>query len=233
MKVRQRSTRVLGGVYAVDNLAAALVRRAWLHPGESIITRDGVWIGQQWLRVSRDRDTHAGVIEREHDMRGLRTEVSQAGLAVRELEGALSDTRSRASGLEAQRDALQADVNRLHVEHSGLNAQLDASRERASETASRVEALVEEHATLDAQVQSAEEDLLSAQQRLEQALASLRVLEERGPTLENERERLRTDLSTARAQTEQDRSSGTRCGNPARIAPCSPERDLGGAGTDA
>ena len=37
--------------------------------GESIITRDGVWIGQQWLRVSRDRDAHAGVIEREQEMR--------------------------------------------------------------------------------------------------------------------------------------------------------------------
>jgi chromosome segregation protein len=197
---------LLGQVYAVDNLAAALVRRAWLRAGESIITRDGVWIGQQWLRVSRDRDTRAGVIEREHDMRALRTEVSQAEQAVRDLEGTLTNTRARAAGLETQRDALQADVNRRHAEHSGLSAQLDASRERASETASRVEVLVEENAILDGQVQVAEQDLQSARTRLEQAVATMRVLEGQRPALEAERERLRAELSAARARSETDRS---------------------------
>ena len=39
---------------------------------ESVITRDGIWIGRDWLRVSRDQDVHAGVIGREQEMRGLR-----------------------------------------------------------------------------------------------------------------------------------------------------------------
>ena len=34
-------------------------------PGQSVITRDGIWIGPDWLRVSRDKDAHEGVIERE------------------------------------------------------------------------------------------------------------------------------------------------------------------------
>ncbi len=153
---------LLDKVYAVDNLAAALVRRAWLHPGESIITRDGIWIGQQWLRVSRDRDAHAGVIEREQDMRGLRSEVSEAEQAVRDLEATIAEARARASTLEARRDQLQADVNRRHTEHSGLSAQLEASKERASETASRVDVLDAEHAALGAQGRGAEEDLASA-----------------------------------------------------------------------
>ena len=53
-------------------VAEALARRAHLRPGESIITRDGVWVGRSWLRVSRDRDEHAGVISREKDLRALR-----------------------------------------------------------------------------------------------------------------------------------------------------------------
>jgi chromosome segregation protein len=198
---------LLGQVYAVDNLAAALVRRAFLHAGESIITRDGIWIGQHWLRVSRDCDAHAGVIEREQDLRALRAEATEAGQSLHQLEGTLTEVRARASGLEATRDALQVDVNRRHAEHSGLSAQLDATRERASETASRVQALIEEHGTLTAQVQNAAQDVQASRNRLEQAVASTQALGDRRPALENERERLRTDLAEARARSEQDRAS--------------------------
>jgi chromosome segregation protein len=197
---------LLGHVYAVDNLAAALVRRAFLHPGESIITRDGIWIGEHWLRVSRDRDTHAGVLEREEEMEGLRTEVAQAEQAVRTLEGSLAQARARATDLEARRENLQADVNRRHAEQSGLSAQLDASRERVSETAARLEGLLKERTTLELQVREAEAGMQAARTRLGQAEAALRVLDERRPDLAAERERLRTDLEQARGQAEQERA---------------------------
>ena len=69
---------LLDGVYAVDSLGDALQLRARLARGESVITRDGVWMGQSWLRVSRDQDVHAGVLARENEMRDLREQVRQA-----------------------------------------------------------------------------------------------------------------------------------------------------------
>ncbi|HZF25604.1 MAG TPA: hypothetical protein VEZ88_05045, partial [Steroidobacteraceae bacterium] len=197
---------LLGHVYAVDNLAAALVRRAFLRTGESIITRDGIWIGEHWLRVSRDRDTHAGVLEREQEMHGLRSEVSQVEQVLRKLESTLAEARALANDLEARREQLQADVNRHHAEHSGLSAQLDASRERATETASRLEGLIKERAALDPQVQDVATGLQAARTRLEQARAALQVLAGKRPGLEAEREQLRTDLDQARTQAEQDRA---------------------------
>ena len=197
---------LLGQVYAVDNLAAALVRRAFLRPGESIITRDGVWIGQQWLRVSRDRDAHAGVIEREQEMRDLRTEVSQAEQQVRERESALARAREDISRLESRRDELQAEVNRRHAEHSGLSAQLDASRDRAGEAAQRLQGLIEERGKLDQQIADAESGLRSSRSRLEQAAVALRALQERRPALENEREQLRAEQGAVRLRAEGDRA---------------------------
>ncbi len=197
---------LIGQVYAVDNLATALVRRAWLRNGESIITRDGVWIGQQWLRVSRDRDAHAGVLEREQEMRSLRAEVAQAEQEVREGESALAHAREDITRLELRRDEVQADVNRRHAEHSGLSAQLDASRDRASDTAVRLEGLIEERAKLDDQLANAESGLQSARLRLEQALSAMRGLQGRRPALESEREQLRADLEAARARSQEDRA---------------------------
>jgi len=36
-----------------QTLPEALDKRRTLLSGESVITRDGVWIGREWLRVSR------------------------------------------------------------------------------------------------------------------------------------------------------------------------------------
>ena len=89
-------------------------------------------------------------------MRGLRSEVSEAEQAVRDLEATIAEARARASTLEARRDQLQTDVNRRHTEHSGLSAQLRPPKERASGTASRVDVLDAEHAALGAQGRGAE-----------------------------------------------------------------------------
>ncbi len=80
------ASSLLGGIFAVESLTDALARRASLAPGESIITRDGVWIGRHWLRVSRDRDTHAGVIAREQEMRELRAAAAAGKDNVERLE---------------------------------------------------------------------------------------------------------------------------------------------------
>ncbi len=52
--------------------------RRQLKPGESVVTRDGIWLGNDWLRVSRDADPHTGVIEREEILREIGAQVERA-----------------------------------------------------------------------------------------------------------------------------------------------------------
>ena len=66
----------LADVITADTLAEALAARSSLPPGKSIMTRRGEWLGRNWLRVSRGEDHHAGVIEREHRLKALRSDFS-------------------------------------------------------------------------------------------------------------------------------------------------------------
>src|SRR5690606_5684620 len=68
----QEISGLLAGVYAAPDLATALAARPRLKPGESMITADGVWVGNGWLRVVRDSDSHAGVLARGEEIRALR-----------------------------------------------------------------------------------------------------------------------------------------------------------------
>ena len=50
---RQSSAELLDGIIAVETLRDAIARRKTLEPGQSVITRDGMWFGRDWVRVSR------------------------------------------------------------------------------------------------------------------------------------------------------------------------------------
>ncbi|HVN34125.1 MAG TPA: chromosome segregation protein SMC, partial [Casimicrobiaceae bacterium] len=198
--------QLLGGVYAVEHLGEALSRRATLKSGESIITRDGVWIGREWLRVSRDQDAHGGVLEREQELRTRREELktAEAALAARERE--LAAARERLAALDAGRNDAQEAANRLHRAHVEVRGQLESAKARADQGRERVARLATEAEELAAEIRSAQDETRAARARLSDALEAMQACEARRPELESERERLREALGAARAGAESERS---------------------------
>jgi chromosome segregation protein len=189
---------LLSSIHAVDSLGEALSRRASLQPGESVITRDGVWIGRDWLRVSRDKDEHAGVIGREGELRKLRDAVREAEAAVANLEQSLEEARAGVKRTEDDRDDLQAEVNRLHRTHLDSKSQLDSLRARAQQTADRLQRLTTESEDLAREISEAEEAVRAARQRLDEAMNAMQALEDRRPALEAERDERRAAVSDGR-----------------------------------
>jgi chromosome segregation protein len=55
---------LLHGVTVCEDLEEAMQSRDSLAPGESIVTRDGVWMGRHWLCV-RPTDENGGVLARQ------------------------------------------------------------------------------------------------------------------------------------------------------------------------
>ena len=196
---------LMNGIIAVDTSQQALARRHSLALGESLITRDGVWIGRDWLRVSRDQDVHAGVISREQEMRTLRQDLEAAQARKDELESQLATTRERVRELEQQRDATQAEVNRLHRQHTDSNAQLNSLRTRADQTAERLGQLTAELDELNADTERLQESLQVARSRLQEGLDEMHAFEEQRHELEGQRENLRQQLSSNRTQAHSDR----------------------------
>ena len=195
---------LLAGVTAVETLGEALSLRAGLRNGESVITRDGVWIGPNWLRVNRDRDERAGVIEREHEIRGLREAVRVAQARVSAAEQGLEDARRLIQQLEESRESLQGTTNESHREHSSARVQLEAYRSRAEQSVQRLERIKAERAEADQAIASDESDIREARQKLEAGLAEMQGLNDRRGPLEEERDQLRRALEEARRKAQAD-----------------------------
>ena len=190
---------VLSSVYTAETLNEALGRRHRLAAGESVVTRDGIWLGSDWLRVSRDAEPHTGVIEREETLREIRTNLSGLAEEVKDLERRLELTRELVRDQEDRRDRFQVDVNRLHREHVDRRAELDSAQARSLDAARRLSQLETGLADVRAELERTERDLRAARGRMETAIDGLAALEPKRVDLEEERDRMRTELGTARS----------------------------------
>jgi chromosome segregation protein len=192
-------TDLLGSVRLAGTLREALVARRGLRPGESIVTRDGEWLGPAWLRVNRGSDAHAGVIEREQRLKGLRQDLDRAVGRVAAAEADLGELRSRLSAAEALRDSTQARIQAAHRAHADVLGQLEATRARSQESVLRRERLDLEAAEVTRERGAGQEAVARARLELERGLGELQSLDGRRASLDAEREERREALAMARS----------------------------------
>jgi chromosome segregation protein len=197
------------GIVATDTLGDALSLRSRLRPGQSVITRDGIWIGPDWLRVSRDKDAHEGVIEREERLRGERGTLAAQQARHRSAEAELEALRGRVRDLEDQLASHQAVVSRSGASHMSLRSQIDSLRARAEQRAQRMQQLTLELSEVQGALEAANAGNRAARGRLEEAVAAMAELEDRRVALEAEREELRAQLATAREQAQVQRTAAS------------------------
>ena len=158
------------GIVAADDLTQALGLRSRLAPGHSVITRDGIWIGHDWLRVSRDQDAHQGVIEREQALRHERAQLDRLQDRQRSLDAALDTLRQQVHAMEDLLADAQSGVASSGDAHLELRAQLDGLRSRTEQRNDRVAALSAQLAELDHELAAAESGARTARERSAEAV---------------------------------------------------------------
>ncbi len=196
---------LLAGVYAAESLAEAVALRDQLAAHESVVTREGIWIGSGWLRVAREQDEKAGVLEREREINLLGGKLNKQQEAVLALEQALEAGRGELQQAEARREELQVEANLAHRQFSDARAQFEARRTRLEQIHNRSAALHKEAEEISAQQDEDNQAAEQARARLHEALVTLDALADEREQRWGERDRLRTLLDEARAEAQRDR----------------------------
>jgi len=189
----------LASVRTAASLAEALRQRGSLASGESFMTRDGEWVGREWLRVGRGPDPRAGVIAREHRLAELKAAAAAAEQRAASAEAALGGARESLAAAEAERDRSQGAIQQGQQHYAELKAALEAGRARAEESNLRAARLEREAAELERERSAAAAALARAQQELSHATATAASLAAQRAALDGVRERQRAALAEARA----------------------------------
>ena len=205
IRAPEHARALVAGVRVAETLAEALAMRASLGPGESVVTRDGLWLGANWLRVQRGAEAHAGVLAREQEIKQLRDAIEQREREIERLAAQLEEGRAALRALEQEREQVQAEVNRAHRELADLNGQLNSRRARLEQLAIRRQRIEEELTELGEQRQREEAGLAEATSRRNRAVTEMESLSGERERLNAQRESLREGLDTARRQANEQR----------------------------
>jgi len=198
---------LLGGVYAVDDLAAALALRPRLAEQASVVTRDGLWLGPDWLRVARDADEHAGVLHREQELKTLAVEIEALQAQVAEGESGLAAGRESLKRLEEEREAVQRELHAASRQQAEVQAQLSGRQARLEQMQKRSQGIAQEIAELEQQLGENEDQTRESRSRLAEAMEAMEILAAQREQLSAERESLRERLHLAREQARADRDA--------------------------
>jgi chromosome segregation protein len=197
---------LLRGVHAVEDLGAALAKRRTLGDGESVITRDGIWLGANWLRVNRAEDPRSGVLAREQEIRELRASIGGAAYEVEELAARHEEIRARLAMLEASRDEVRQQAAEAHRAAAGLEASLQTARSRLEQNTQRLQGLEREIGEIEAHLGEADGAIRQSRGRLQEGIELMGGFEARRQGLEAERERLQGAMQAARETARADRA---------------------------
>ena len=207
-KAPEAITEILRIVRVVDTLEDALAVRDQLESSGvdgSVITRDGVWLSRNWLRVRKDKDAGSGVLSREHDMRRLKNEIRELQARHDSARKLSADGRTRLGQLEDRREQVQADASALLNEYSEARARLDTARYQMEQANARQEAITQESSEIEKEKFAAEEEVRSSTAQFTQAVGTLEELNSQRAVLESQRGELRAELERVRSQADEDR----------------------------
>lgn len=196
---------LLGGVYAVDDLPAALALRDKLLASESIITKDGLWLGANWLRVARDTDASAGVIARKQELEELSADIETAEESVETLSEQIDSAREKVKALELQRENLRREADEQTRKYSDLRSKLSAKQVQIEQISMRRERAENEIAEAKEQLSLEGENLSEARMVLSEAIEMMEQDTDKREELLTRRDTLRAELDAARQRARQDK----------------------------
>jgi len=201
---------LLSQVLTANDMAEAvqLVRGCAAH--QSVITRDGVWMGQGWVRISRGQRSEAGVLTRETELRDLAEAVRSREARVQELEGRRKEVRDGLAAILRNRAELAQAFNAANREHAEAMAVLEGIRHEIRRAHGRRETLSTNLNKISVDINKLQSDFEESNQKGANAFSLLQELAGRRPVLQREQESLLAHCGERRNATEQARAEVAR-----------------------
>lgn len=197
----------LASIRIAEDLPAALAQRTTLPEHGSIVTRDGAWIGRNWLALPMGEGARAGMLAREREIEALTAEVAGTGDTLNSVKRKLDVAQSQLFEYEEQRAEQRRNLSRHAQKRTELHNQFGREEERNTELLARRSRLRNEAEEIAQHLYQMQEQIAHAQTRLHSAEQQSQSINERRSQLVAERDRLRQELARAREQSDQVRDA--------------------------
>jgi len=196
---------LLAGIYVVEQLAYALELRDQLAAHESIVCKDGLWLGSGWIRVTRETDEQASVLKRQQELQLLDEQIAELDETIEVQSVDLDAGLLQLKNSEQTRETVQQELNNLLRQHSELASQLSAKQARIEQLNMRRQQLIRDLDEHSEQLTQEQEKLADSRLTWQQAQEAMELDLARKEELLQQRDSSRTLLDDIRQRARHDK----------------------------
>ena len=198
-------TGILAGIFCVPDLATALSWRHQLLPHESLITPEGVWIGQDWIRVYQPDATKAGVITRQQTLATLEKQIAEQTLQIEKLAAQLQEGEQQVLTWDKEREALRSVYQQQQKEHAQQNAKVQELTGKMAHQQQRDQAITQELTEIEQAIAGTKERMETIQTEQINSQDQLENTVKQQQNLAHERETAHEQVRQMRASVDAQR----------------------------
>ena len=199
---------LINNIYAAETLADALKLQSSLSAIESVVTREGIWLGNNWLRVARDKDATAGVLQRKQELETLEAQMGELETQIAILDKTRQGNEQRLLTLETARQEIATQIAQQQSNYAELRSKLSGFEVQIEQYKARKERAENELAEVVQQSETEQENLSAARVILQESIEKMEADTVQREELIVQRDRCRTELDEVRQTARHDRDRG-------------------------
>ena len=177
-------------IYLADNMKEALSLQSNLRDNESVITKEGYWIGRNWLHVNASYNDGNSFLLREKNITELTETIATQTAQLSVLKQKTAAAKEALETLESQRESAHGAFQKQSAEQTNAQATLH-------EKQSRLNALTEQQQRVQSELQQITTQLSSCESALKAAMTIVTERQQMQSADHANRDRLLSEKSSA------------------------------------
>jgi len=191
----------LATICTVETLAEALAQRLSLEDGQTLVSRDGGWVGRNFLRLCRGEAETSGLLVRREEIEQLSQDCEQREARLAEAGALLQQLEEQLQEQERLCEQMRRAASEQSARHAQLTAQHSAAIARAAQMEKQRAQLALQADELAEQLQMESEQLGQARLALAEALQQREASSGQSQDLQQRREACQAQVQALRHRT--------------------------------
>ncbi len=188
----------LGNVFIADSLEQAREMRQQLTQHQSIITRDGIWLGRHWLRVAKAVNNENSILLRDQELKQLTEDILILKNELFGLDDELERGHQDVAELETQREQYHLQLQEINSDVTKTQSQLTEKQTRYDTLVQREQAIKQEVGECQQRDAQLQEQIQEVQQLITLHDAQIQTSLQQRQELLAQRELCQTNLNSKR-----------------------------------
>ncbi len=175
---------ILSQVYCVDDLEQAYTILPKFRPEQSLITKDGLWVGPGWIIKPGSGVKSSGVLKREKQLKQLRTNLVELNNSILSTEETIDETQQRLTSIELNVNTIRSEDKQFTALLLEKTTQLAGHQAHQEQIKQRLKKLESELVDIDGELHALVESKREYQVKNELLIQELETIQTRYLALE-------------------------------------------------